>query len=819
MARQRSVHLVAVPAIVLFALAATLAVGFLRFGGVSALTRLEAPVQDFLMSSRNALLPGARRQISPDVALIGIGDSTYQKLGAYGRGTWATRQPFLDQLPLFRSTNLRPTVLAYDILFRELADEASLAAPRLSADPARLHALAQPLAAISGANQELNDATLQDLMRVVIEQGNLKLCLGFDGLRYDGGAGTAVLLGYFYAEPPGRQFARSAILGHDATALSEEHGTQVPYLRDLRLPRECAGELPTEFPFYSSAELPTNEFLDYVRLGFINVGRDPDGTVRRAPLVFGLRYTFADPATGATVTREFFLPSLALLACLYHWGIDLADVNAREAFFTDGRPLIELAPGRHLTIHRPEGGDVRVPIDRQGRLYLDFPGTITDFAGVPFHEVAPTVAVQERLHRKIVFVGLTATGSTDTGAVPVDPHTPFVFVHMVAASNLLTQTFLLPLGPLGQAGLYGLLALVLAGLGTWLTPHRFGAATSLLALAYMGLVFALLAGHRYLLPLVGPLLFLGLAVLGVVMYYYLTEAREKRKIRGMFSTMVSGEVLQYMEDRPETFSLAGERREATMFFSDVQGFTSISESLPADRLVELLNRYLSPMTDIVLKYQGYVDKYEGDLIMAEWGVPYPVAEHARLACYSALEQQEVLAQLRPALQRDFGHLLYVRMGLNSGVVSAGNMGSARRFSYTVMGDAVNLANRLEPTNKDYGTFICLGENTYDLAKDHIEARLLDRIVVQGKQKFVRIYELLARKGKLDAKMAEVVQLYERGLQLYAERQWDAAITAFSAALMIQEDAPSRTLRERTKQYRTTPPPPTWQSEYIRKGKD
>jgi adenylate cyclase len=206
--------------------------------------------------------------------------------------------------------------------------------------------------------------------------------------------------------------------------------------------------------------------------------------------------------------------------------------------------------------------------------------------------------------------------------------------------------------------------------------------------------------------------------------------------------------------------------------------------------------------------------------MAVWGVPYPMKDHAVQACLAAIEQQEKLAAIRPILRAEFGHDIHVRMGINSGTVTAGNMGSDKKFQYTVIGDAVNQAARFEPVNKDYGTLIVVGETTYEEAKDFVEARLLDRIVVQGKTQPIRLYELLARKGSLPPAKMKVVRFYETALQAHWERKWDEAIACLDAGLELDsQDTPSIRLRERVSAYKQTPPPDAWAGEYVRASKD
>jgi adenylate cyclase len=338
---------------------------------------------------------------------------------------------------------------------------------------------------------------------------------------------------------------------------------------------------------------------------------------------------------------------------------------------------------------------------------------------------------------------------------------------------------------------------------------------SLLILGYTYLSFYLFEENKIILELFIPILAVFLSYAFDMLYEFILEQREKKKIRGMFSTYISPKILKYLEEHPDAFTLQGEKREATMFFSDVESFTTISESLNPEDLAMLLNKYLSPMTQILMSYDGYVDKYEGDAIMCDFGVPVEDEEHAKKACWAAIDQQKKITELRPELKKEYGVEIFVRMGINSGLVSAGNMGSEQRFQYTVMGDAVNSASRFEGANKQYGTYLMIGETTYSLAGDHIEARMLDRLIVKGKAHPITVYNLIAKKGDATKEELKLIEWYEKGLHLYWDQQWDQAIEAFQKALAFSPgDPPSERFIQRCRDFKITPPPDGWLGEYI-----
>jgi class 3 adenylate cyclase/CHASE2 domain-containing sensor protein len=792
-------------------------------GPIAIFEHLDPLVHDRLTRMRNR---SGAQPVSPEVVLIGIDDPTIQELGLYGRGAWLTRKPFEDHLRSCLSV-YKPRILAYDLLFKPYEAEAGIDAESdpfdLSYDSERLTAIEKSIHSFAnGESEALSADVLLDSAELVTEQGDVRVMHAMSGNTGD----TSLLLAYNFNDLRNSVFSPAAIIGTDETDYHEENGAVLPFLRDMSIPQEHMSGIPEDYPFYNNGSTPTNAFLDYAQLGYINVWRDEDGTVRRNPLVVGLRYDWTWPEgheeAGTREDREIWVPSLAFLSCLNFWGIDLAGLHMDEAWEVDGKPVVEVKLGESIIVRPPGKPERHIPIDKWGCFLIDYVGDVSDFETVSFRYTteARWQGAKDILENRLAFVGATFTGGTDAGPMTIHEYRPWVLVHMATASNLLNETYLQPIYGAGQTWILSGLALLLAISSTFLRPKGYGAVTLILAVAYGAMIWLQLASHQYLLPVSAPVTLMVTSFLVVVLRHYISEERQKRRIRGMFSTMVSPEVLDYMETNPDSFSLGGHEAEATMFFSDVAGFTTISESLSSAALVELLNKYLSPMSDIILSSGGYIDKYEGDAIMAEWGVPAPDPDHAKHACWSALEQQAKLAELRPQLLEEFGHDITVRMGINSGRVSAGNMGSSQKFQYTVMGDAVNQAARYEPTNKIYGTLIMIGNSTYELAAPYIEARLLDRIVVKGKTVPIKVFELLAKKGEMSEEKARIVERYQRGLALHIERRWEEAISCFQEALAIDpEDGPSQTLLTRVRGYQSDPPPDSWQGEYIRTSKD
>jgi adenylate cyclase len=295
--------------------------------------------------------------------------------------------------------------------------------------------------------------------------------------------------------------------------------------------------------------------------------------------------------------------------------------------------------------------------------------------------------------------------------------------------------------------------------------------------------------------------------------HYLLAAKDKRWLRQAFSRYVSNSLVEIIINHPEQLRLGGEEVEVTVLFSDIAGFTGISEGLTPENLIRLLNEYFSGMTDIILNSNGTVDKYIGDAIMAFWGAPLPLAGHAEKACRAALAMQIAIRPLQESWQKRGLPPMQARLGLHTGQAVVGNVGSKDRFNYTVMGDAVNLASRLEGVNKIYGTHIIVSEATYQQAGPDFLFRELDLVRVKGRVQPVVIYELLGRKAEGDN--FPWLHDFSAAIESYRRRQWEAASKLFQEVLARRPgDPPSLCFQKRLEYFQQHPPQPDWGGVYT-----
>jgi adenylate cyclase len=310
----------------------------------------------------------------------------------------------------------------------------------------------------------------------------------------------------------------------------------------------------------------------------------------------------------------------------------------------------------------------------------------------------------------------------------------------------------------------------------------------------------------------GPLAAMLLTFAATTLYAFRTERELRDFVHSALGRYVSPEVARLVT-RDLTL-MRPERRPVTVYFSDIEGFTRQSEQMEPEQLVQMLNEYLTEMTAAVRSTGGQVDKYIGDAVMAFWGAPVRTDRHAHLACEAALKMRAALLQRQPEWEKTYGHRIQFRAGINSGEVVVGDMGSNLKSNYTVMGDAVNLASRLEGANKAYGTYVLVGESTAQLAADAYVFREVDRVRVKGKTVPTRVHELLGRHGEIPERVREQMALYEQALTAWHQRRFADARDLFEKCEKEYEDPVSAVYARRCVKYVETPPPEDWDGVYA-----
>jgi adenylate cyclase len=422
---------------------------------------------------------------------------------------------------------------------------------------------------------------------------------------------------------------------------------------------------------------------------------------------------------------------------------------------------------------------------------------------------------------KAVLVGPVAQSLFDLKTTPVSKQYPGIEVHATAYSNLLAGQRVWPLGTATRTAVT-LGCSLLASLGIILSRHtavKLLVAVAVLALLVGEAVILFRGSTIHWLQLTGPLLALLLATVGAFAWSYLTEGRARQLLFRALSQSLSPEMADQLVRNPARLArLGGDRREMTVMFTDIAGFTDLSEKLEVDKLVELMNYYLEEMSTVVLQDRAYLDKYIGDAIMSFWNGVVDQPDHAALACQTALDLQRREREMQPELARRGATGLLTRIGINTGPMSLGNMGSSRKFSFTVLGDSVNFGSRLEGANKIYGSQILIAQTTADQVRDKFVVRKLDLLRVQGKRKPMAVYELMAQ-APADPSVRSRAERFEAAFGLYQQQKWhDAAVLLSSLLQDFPEDAPAAALLRRVENLRADPPPPDWDGVYAAKGK-
>jgi len=537
---------------------------------------------------------------------------------------------------------------------------------------------------------------------------------------------------------------------------------------------------------------------DKAGCGFFNIVSDPDGVVRRSLLA--LPYGQDPNRANWDLYASLEVQTLRLY-------LDLPNEKTILNFGGAGIASIEFGP------------DLIVHPDDVGRMMINYQGPPRTYPYLSFADVAQRRFPAGAFRDKIVLVGASATGIGDLRATPfggVD--FPGVEIHANVIDDILNRHFLLR-GP--RQVVTDVIFIFLFGipLGLWLAlvQPRWLIFGFLLVIPFAWFVYDAFV-HNQWLNFIMPAAFTLLPNVSLVaLYRVLIEEQEKRRVRGFFQQYLSPEVIRRLLIDPD--AVLPRKTEVSVLFSDIRGFTSISETLDAEDLATLLNSYLTEMTRIVFKNRGTLDKYIGDAVMAFWGAPFDEARHAERACRAALDMLAKLREMQAAWKAEGRPVLEIGIGINSGIASVGNMGSKLRHGYTAMGDAVNLASRLEGLNKEFGTRVVLSEYTLALLGDSkFVTRELDVIRVKGKLQPVRIYELLGDEASADG-LAEMAAEFRKARAAYIDRDWREAARRFESFLQKwPDDGPAQVALARCNEYLAEQPPSDWDGVYEMKHK-
>jgi adenylate cyclase len=575
---------------------------------------------------------------------------------------------------------------------------------------------------------------------------------------------------------------RPVVLGYYFN--SEDRAVTVNALPDPVLPKGSFAERNVFFSQWQgyTGNLPI--YLEYAAgAGHINPIPDPDGVLRRVPLLVEYQGEYYEAFALAMVRRFLALPA--------------GQAPAVQPGFPPGDANLEWL----------KVGSLQVPVDESAAALVPFRGSKRSFRYIPLADVAKDRIGADALRGKMVLIGATAPGLQDLRATPVDRVYPGVEIHASLIMGMIdSEVKQKPLYVLGAE----VVVLLLGGIAFAILIPILSALWATLAAA-AGL--ALVAGFNValwhygglVLPLAASVMLIATIYTMNMAYGYFVESRARRQLAGRFGEYVPPELVDRMARDPGKYDMGPKSAELTILFCDVRGFTGISESLKPDELREYINEYLTEMSIIIRsRYRGTLDKYIGDAIMAFWGAPVEDVDHARNAVLAALEMQKQCAPLNQRLAARGWPALQIGVGVNSGTVRVGDMGSRIRRAYTAMGDAVNVASRLEGRTKIYGVGILVGEATRARVKD-VVFREIDRVKVKGKDEAITIYEPLGLEGD-DGEL----RLWEAALRAYRARAWDEAEVKLRDLQRMNGPCELyRVYAQRVSEKRRSPPLPDW----------
>jgi len=573
---------------------------------------------------------------------------------------------------------------------------------------------------------------------------------------------------------------------------------------------ETAGVLPN--PIFDAANLGKEKIAHHLAAGYsgnipalqksaaaaghLYPSLDFDGITRRVPMF--MRY------------GDGFYEALSLAMIRTYLGNAPAKISIQSLGGFSGV----------ATIPWIQVGDVRIPLDDSISALVPYRGGFGVFRYISATDVLHGKVPVEDLKDKIVILGTSAQGLLDLRATPVREDYPGVEVHANLVSGFLDQAIM---HHPPEARTIAVLTVLLLGIPFAALLPRLSAMVATATMAALIVILVTLNlfvwnNLHYVLSIAAPLLMLVLLYFMNMAYGFFSEARSRRLITGLFGTYVPKELVEQMSKNPEEYSMNGESRNMTVLFSDVRDFTSISEGLSAEALKDLMNTYLTAMTEVIQERRGTIDKYIGDAIMAFWGAPVANPDHVKDALASAMEMQARIRTLDEPFSKRGWPPLHIGVGLNCGEMNVGDMGSKFRRAYTVLGDAVNLSSRLEGLTKEYGVGILVSENVVNAVPSYLY-REVDKVQVKGRAEGVGIFEPVGRLDQVDEATVDLVDQFNRVLVEYRAQRWDEADRIIVG---LMQKAPETKLykifRQRIFELRYNPPGPNWNGIWVFKTK-
>jgi adenylate cyclase len=715
--------------------------------GVPLLELIELKTYDLRFRSRSALQP------TPAVALALIDEKS---LDTEGRWPWP-RSKIARLVDRLSQDGAR--VIGFDVGFLEPDENLQLGF---------LRELGQTIERL-----EIRNDQLTGLIRQNEEQADNDLALATAIQR----SSATVVLGYFF---------HMSAADLDYRIEPAEIDRRLERIKASKYPLILYHDPQTRSAPFIQAYAPESNLQIFSEAtesaGYYSVKSDADGVVRWMPLIIQC--------------GQHIYPPLSVVCAWHLLGKPRMIVEA------DGYGVQGIRMGPRF-----------IPTDESGQLLINYLGPPKTFPHISISDILGGRTPKGTFTDRIVLVGATAMGTHDLRSTPVSPIYPGVEIHATVIDNILVGDFL---AKPKWSRAFDLLAIVLlcALLGVALprlsAVKGLALTTGLFAL-HVGVAYWLFSYYQVWLNLVYPLLALLLAYTVLTVYRYVTEERERKRIKGAFRQYVAPLVIEEMLKDKGQLKLGGEEKVLTVLFSDLWGFTGYSERYTPHEMITFLSEYFDQMTQRIFLHWGTLKEYVGDELMAIFGAPLDQPDHAHRACTTALEMRQALAALREEWARIGRPALRARTGINSGPMLVGNLGSRYRFAYGALGDNVNLGSRLEGLNREYGTEIIIGENTARLVGDAFRLRELDMVRVKGRQNPVRVYELLAKAGDgLPEEMEKALEPFAAGLDAYRRQTWAEAMTHFSRALEAHPtDGAARTLLERCRIYQQSPPPPDW----------